>query len=623
MKVEGLGVTRRDGALVLDLRSAALRFGAATVDAAGVHVELVSEGGRPRLRVARALRLAGDVRLREEAPREPGEGVEAQGETGEGEGALGRVGQLRAQAARAATMIDALLAPGATVGLASVQAKVRVGDDELNLGPGELKVGREEGRVVVELSPGGSAPGGTERALTFRASVPLGTGANAAAGELVADVNGGPIWLSTLGVREGDFGLVDVGAISLETRSHVALSADGRRVSVSGEGKLRGLSLQSAKLAADPVRRLELAWRGKAEAELDGSKLRVDDGEVDFGAVRLDAKGVYERTGQAQRVRAAFEVPLTACQAMLDALPAGLVPKLGGMRMAGSFAFKGRASFDTQRLDRDFALPWEASSSCRITEAPSTIAVAQFRRPFRHTIYDGEGRAVEALMGPGTESWAPYSSISKFMEVAVLTTEDGGFFRHHGFDEEAIRNSVRENLKQGRFVRGASTLSMQLAKNLYLGRSKTLSRKLQEAVLTMYLEQELTKEQILELYLNVVEFGPMLYGIGPAARHYFGTAPSGLSLGQALYLASILPSPKKQHFGAGGRVTPGYMSYLRKLMVLANKRRRITDEELESGLHEALVFGRPSASALGEGFEQGAADDGFDEPSRDEVWQAP
>src|SRR5262249_5469298 len=190
-------------------------------------------------------------------------------------------------------------------------------------------------------------------------------------------------------------------------------------------------------------------------------------------------------------------------------------------------------------------------------------------------------------------SWVPYGMISKFMEIALLTTEDGGFHRHHGFDMEAIRNSIRENLRSRRFVRGASTLSMQLAKNLYLGRTKNLSRKLQEAVLTMYLEQELTKEQIVELYLNVVEFGPNLYGIGPAARSYFSTSPAALSLGQALYISSMLPNPKQQHFGAGNQVTPSYMGYLHKLMEIAHKRGNLTDEELEDGLRETLVRGSP------------------------------
>jgi membrane peptidoglycan carboxypeptidase len=195
------------------------------------------------------------------------------------------------------------------------------------------------------------------------------------------------------------------------------------------------------------------------------------------------------------------------------------------------------------------------------------------------------------------------------METAVLICEDGAFLRHRGFDEEAIRNSIRENFKAGRFVRGASTISMQLAKNLYLSREKTLSRKLQEAVLTELLEQELTKDQIMELYLNVIEFGPGIYGIGPAANYYFNSSPGRLSLGQSLYLASILSNPKHQYFGADGAVTPGWMGYLRKLMQIAVKIHRITDDELKDALTEQVTFKTPYSPRVGDGDRGGEGPD--------------
>ncbi|MFT3764192.1 MAG: biosynthetic peptidoglycan transglycosylase [Minicystis sp.] len=196
--------------------------------------------------------------------------------------------------------------------------------------------------------------------------------------------------------------------------------------------------------------------------------------------------------------------------------------------------------------------------------------------------------------GPGTADWVPLAHITKFMEIAVLTTEDGGFRRHHGFDSEAIKNSIREDLRRKKFVRGASTISMQLAKNLYLDRGKNLSRKLQEAVLTMYLEQALTKDEILELYLNVVEFGPLVYGVGPAAKYYFNTTANDSSLGQALYISSIMPNPKVQHFNEGGAVSLRWANVLRRLMKIAHDRKRITDEELDEGLRETVVRGSPA-----------------------------
>ncbi len=512
----------------------------------------------------------------------------------------------------AAMVIDRALEPDATVRLEGVRGRIRRGDDVLNLGPGVLRITRVDGRVVVDLAPAlreagpsppldprvrsGVAPPAPapavdrEEALTFRLTVPL---ANAAE-EIAADIDGGPIWLSSLGVRDGDFGLFDVGLASLSTRSHLALAADGETLTIDGKAKVHALSIKSAALSEEPVAGLEVAVSLRGEVELDGSRAHVAEGEIDLGAIRLALRGNYERSGDAHHLKGDFDMPLTACQSMLDSTPKGLVPRLQGMRLAGSYALRGHADIDTSNLDRGFNLDWDAANTCRVVEAPAAVSIQQFRAPFRRTAYDAEGRPVTVETGPGTPEWVPLTAISKFMETAVLTTEDAGFHRHHGFDHEAIKNSIRENLRRRRFVRGASTITMQLAKNLYLDRGKNLSRKLQEAVLTMYLEQELTKDQLLELYFNVVEFGPMIYGIGPAARYYFNATARELSLGQALYISSIMPNPKLQHFGAGGVVTPTWMSYLRKMMKAARERDHLTDEELDEGLRETVVRGSPA-----------------------------
>src|SRR5690606_34912772 len=139
----------------------------------------------------------------------------------------------------------------------------------------------------------------------------------------------------------------------------------------------------------------------------------------------------------------------------------------------------------------------------------------------------------------------------------------------------------------------ASTVSMQLAKNLYLSREKQLSRKLQEAVLTMLLEQRLDKRQLLELYFNIVELGPGIYGIKQAAEYYFATTPDRLTLAQAFFLVSILPSPTRQFFDAEGNLNPGRAAYVRRLLEIAHERGYISDAELEVGLAEKLRFGVP------------------------------
>ncbi|WP_437817973.1 biosynthetic peptidoglycan transglycosylase [Sorangium sp. So ce1078] len=575
----------REGRLVLVREQG--RYQASELAAAAIDAEVAFPEVEPEPQVAPE--RGGSTRPAQvKTAAEPSDGYDA----GQNRGVV-----LREALLRTARMIDLALGEGARVDVAGVTARLKRRAEMLNLGPGSLAVRREAGSLVVELSPGeaaiATAGADAQQALTFRLRVPV-SDANDTPQEIVADVQGGPIWLSTLGVHEGDMGLFDVARTSIVSRARVVLSADGQTLGIDGEGRLKNLSLRSKALADEPIAGLDLAWRAKANGKLDGSRIVAEDAEIDLGALRLIARGEYEHAGASHRVRGSFEVPLSACQSMLDSVPRGVVAKLHGMRLAGSFGIEGKLRFDTASLDRTFSLDWGVSNTCRVTEMPPELSVDRFKRAFQRLVYGPGGQRVEIESGPGTAEWVPYEDISRFMEVAVLTTEDGGFHRHHGFDEEAIKNSIRENLRKRRFVRGASTVSMQLAKNLYLERTKSVARKLQETLLTMYLEQELTKEQIMELYLNVVEFGPLVYGIGAAARHYFNASAAQLSLGQALYIASILPNPSVQHFDASGEVTPAWSGYLRKLMQIAHRRHRISDEELEKGLQETVVRGSPA-----------------------------
>ncbi|MFH0989709.1 MAG: monofunctional biosynthetic peptidoglycan transglycosylase [bacterium] len=148
------------------------------------------------------------------------------------------------------------------------------------------------------------------------------------------------------------------------------------------------------------------------------------------------------------------------------------------------------------------------------------------------------------------QHWVSYNRIPKDVINAVIVAEDGTFWEHSGFDWFEFRASIDRNLKEGRVARGASTISQQLAKNLYLSASKNPMRKLKEWLLTWYLEQTLTKTRILELYLNLIEWGPGVYGIDAAAQYHFGKSCSSLSRSEAIRLAVIIPNPRR--FQAAG-----------------------------------------------------------------------
>lgn len=504
-----------------------------------------------------------------------------------------RLRALRQKVDAVAAELDRLVEADAKIDVGGASADLRVGPERLRLGPGHFSLKREGGDLVIALSPEGS--GAVQAKLTFEVMIPRSDGEQpAAARPLRAQLRGGPVGLSLLGVQSGDLGLSNVERASLEAHVGVSLAADGTVVTVDGRGKLHELALSSEKLAADPVEGVELAWRGKLDVHVDEERIVFPEMEVDLGDLRFVTKGTLDRNGRDLVSDIEFEIPLVTCQSVFDSIPKAMVPLLEGSTFAGSMSAVGHAKFDTAAIEKTFDVDWDGTLGCRVSSVPPRIDVSNFKKSFQKVVYTPKREEQSMTFGPDDPKWVPIGSVSRFMEAAVLTTEDGGFFRHRGFSQGAIINSIKDNLVARGFRRGASTISMQVAKNLYLPRTKHLSRKLQEAILTMYLEQALTKREILELYFNIIEFGPMIYGLKPAAQHYFNAHPGRLSLSQSLYLASILPSPNKHFFGAGGAVTAGRMGYLKTLMKIMEKLGRISEDELELGLRETVVFGSPS-----------------------------
>jgi monofunctional glycosyltransferase len=168
------------------------------------------------------------------------------------------------------------------------------------------------------------------------------------------------------------------------------------------------------------------------------------------------------------------------------------------------------------------------------TTNPTTTALMDARRT------QAQGRKVERQW-----TWVPLSRISPHLRQAVVEGEDASFFTHEGFDWEGIKDAALYNIEAGKLKRGGSTITQQLAKNLYLSSERSLARKAREALITRSLEQHLTKERILELYLNVVEWGQGIYGAEAAARHHFKKSAHALTADEAAWLAAILPAPRR------------------------------------------------------------------------------
>jgi monofunctional glycosyltransferase len=193
-------------------------------------------------------------------------------------------------------------------------------------------------------------------------------------------------------------------------------------------------------------------------------------------------------------------------------------------------------------------------------------------RPPRTTAFIERHRAAERAAGRDGRvqwTWVPYSAISRPLKRAAVVGEDINFFGHGGVDLDEVQDALEQAVERGRRPRGASTITQQLAKNLWLTPSRNPLRKIRELILTWQLERTLPKRRILELYLNVVEFGPDLYGVEAAARRHFGKAAADIGPVEAAQLVASLPNPHAWHPGSPSRAYQAHVARVLRRMARA------------------------------------------------------
>ena len=240
------------------------------------------------------------------------------------------------------------------------------------------------------------------------------------------------------------------------------------------------------------------------------------------------------------------DIPKMQAQDFIVSLPDGLFTHFQGMEATGSFDYKLDFKFNKNKpntLVFDSKLNKQDLRITKYGEADLNKLNREF--VYRAIIQNVLQRPV--LVGNGNPNYTPLDQISPYLQKCVLTTEDPSFFSHRGFINEAFKQSILKNIRTKKFSRGASTISMQLIKNVFLTREKTLSRKLEEILLVYILENNrvVSKQRMLEVYFNIIEWGPNVYGIGEASQFYFQKSPSGLNVDECLFLATIIPKPRK------------------------------------------------------------------------------
>lgn len=385
---------------------------------------------------------------------------------------------------------------------------------------------------------------------------------------------GQPVDLPFLRDRWGASVRLDTLALELRSRR----TPEGV-LTLRGQAALKGASVWQERLSADTVG-LRSAYLNY-NIEVGRDYITFDKGTQAW-VNRLSFRPYLKLEKKADwRITASVDKDGISAADFFASLPPGLFRNLIGMEASGTLAYHFLLDVDLARPER-----LKFHSSLR----PKDLAIVRYgqtdisrmSRPFLQQIYD-DGLLVRSfIVGPGNPQFRTYRQISRYLPLAIMHAEDFGFYQHRGFLDETIHRSLVQDIKDRRFSRGGSTLSMQVVKNVFLNHDKTLARKLEEILIVWLIENErlTTKQRMFEVYMNIIEWGPGVYGATEAARYYFGKDPSALSLSECIFLGSIISSPKHVKYRFRGlQIRPSFYPFHANALYRLYQRNMITAAE--------------------------------------------
>ena len=384
---------------------------------------------------------------------------------------------------------------------------------------------------------------------------------------------------------------------SLSINVDITPHATGSGLTVAGKVGLTDMGFFAPRIHGTPVDGLRVEADLHLDVFPDQDRLTLDAPRVQIGGgaiVRLAAE-IERLDGRRPKLDIKLNLPEQDCNTALRSIPSVMVPRLKSLVLTGKMSGHLNVSVDlldpdTYKQDLDVNM-----QKCRPVQF-GEADVGRLKGRFVHQpVVKGEPLGV--TVGPGTWHYRPLERIPRHIRMGALWTEDHSFFKHQGFRPGLIARAVRMNIKGGRYVYGGSTITQQLVKNLFLSREKTLTRKLEEAIVVWLVERTLSKNRILELYLNCIEYGPKIWGIENAAQAYFGKHVEELDALEGAFLMGLKPYPWsgwKQY--QRGYVKPWWHKRLGKILRGMAKRGWISEEELEASRPFDPVFKTSSHS---------------------------
>jgi hypothetical protein len=351
---------------------------------------------------------------------------------------------------------------------------------------------------------------------------------------------------------------------------------DRHRISLSGKFNFSGFELSGERLASTSIKIGQ--FKSSFLAHLDNHYVELDStSKVDLNKISLIP---YFRMGIKENPEIELKILPVNWKAadFFNSLPEGMFTSLIGLKAEGDLHYFLNFSVDLNIPDSLKFVTRLTSENFKILEY-GTDDYRMLNGSFYQRVFEKGQIKAEFLVGADNPDFVSFEEISPFLRAAVMTSEDGGFFYHDGFNPEAFRQSIVTNIKENRFARGGSTLTMQLVKNVFLTRNKTIARKIEEALIVWMIESQnlVPKKRMYEVYLNLIEWGPGIYGINQASRFYFNKRPLDLNLQESIFLASIVPLPKwyKYTFETNGIPKLFFSNYFHNMEELMVKKQFI------------------------------------------------
>lgn len=406
--------------------------------------------------------------------------------------------------------------------------------------------------------------------------------------DLTVTVSGDRIPLRALGA-------VAPHGLDLETAratGTVHLHQKASTLELVADGSFDGVIIDHKSIAGEPM---TIGAAVRATLAISPDAITVTELGADIGAIKAKLSG-WLRRGTPTSGQIDVTVAAAPCADLLASLPAQVRGPLDGMLLEGELGGRARLAIDLAAPAGDgTTLTTQFDGACRALAEPPAANVASLTVASDHQYADGS----HGKVGPGEPTWYNYDRLPPRVRNAFVSAEDGRFWEHNGFDLQQIARSLEIDLRERRLARGGSTISQQLVKNSFLSYRRTFDRKVQEAILTWRLEAKLDKKQILTRYLNVIELGPHVFGVGAAAKYWFNASPRDLTVRQGAFLAALTsePSSMSRRVRKAGGLDPTSTDRVNTILRAMYRDGVISTEDYDLAIRQGMAFAATAVRA--------------------------